>query len=390
MRHDTSLDERAATPKPPTGVTVSATNSPSEPGSHSDGQVQRGEPAPAAARSAMTRSARTEGALQIAIMLAIGGAAGAASFTHVHNVAASHGQGGWLAWADAIVLELMSIASGLEMRRRKRHHKSVRFPAVVLTCSVALSLGAQVVEAERSIIGWIAAALPAFGFLVMVKIALGHAGPLVRTDSGASVLNAHTVHGEPARGAPITLPRRRVSGSVVSDDTSHVPRSGPNYLLAGTAAPDTRPPPERMATAESPTAPVEPRRAGGPGRATPTSPEPTPLSRPSTSMAGHRRAAHRTTPVKVPATAATLLQWANTWTQMCADGDLVHGPINDDQRARSQYQLSARQLRNIRTAARNGALRHQAMRLDITLPADYDDNPPAPSAHRRTPSPIAA
>ncbi|MER7889419.1 DUF2637 domain-containing protein [Micromonospora sp. NPDC094482] len=61
-------------------------------------------------------------------MLAIGGAAGAASFTHVHNVAAAHGQPGWLAWADAIVLELMSIASGLELRRRKRAHTSTVFP----------------------------------------------------------------------------------------------------------------------------------------------------------------------------------------------------------------------------------------------------------------------
>ncbi|MFG1672911.1 DUF2637 domain-containing protein [Micromonospora sp. NPDC049282] len=107
------------------------------------------------------------------MMLAIGGAAGAASFTHVHNVAAAHGQPGWLAWADAIVLELMSIASGLELRRRKRTHTSTVFPATVLACAVTLSLAAQVVEAEPSIIGWIAAAVPALGFLVMVKIALG-------------------------------------------------------------------------------------------------------------------------------------------------------------------------------------------------------------------------
>ena len=107
-------------------------------------------------------------------MLTIGGAAGAASFTHVHNVAAAHGQPGWLAWADAFVLELMSIASGLELRRRKRVGIPTRFPAVVLGCAVTLSLAAQVVEAEPSAIGWIAAAVPALGFLVMVKIALGH------------------------------------------------------------------------------------------------------------------------------------------------------------------------------------------------------------------------
>jgi hypothetical protein len=117
-----------------------------------------------------------EGAAQVSIMLVIGLAAGAGSFTHVHDVAAAHGQQGWLAWADAVVLELMSIASGLELRRRKRAGTSVAFPAAVLAVAVVLSLGAQVIDAEQSPVGWIAAAIPALGFLVMVKIALSHAG----------------------------------------------------------------------------------------------------------------------------------------------------------------------------------------------------------------------
>nr|BFE63981.1 hypothetical protein GCM10020063_085070 [Dactylosporangium thailandense] len=119
-------------------------------------------------------------------MFVVAGAAGPASFTHVHNVASNHGQPGWLAWADAIVLELMSVASGLELRRRKRSGNTTTFPAVVLGCAVALSLAAQVVEAEASLIGWVAAAIPALGFLVMVKIALGHTTakpPDERTDA---------------------------------------------------------------------------------------------------------------------------------------------------------------------------------------------------------------
>jgi hypothetical protein len=74
-----------------------------------------------------------------------------------------------------VVLELMSIASGLEMRRRKRQQKPVLLPSAVLVCAVALSISAQVVEAERSVIGWIATAVPALGFLIMVKIALARA-----------------------------------------------------------------------------------------------------------------------------------------------------------------------------------------------------------------------
>jgi hypothetical protein len=133
------------------------------------------------------RAARVEGVVQVVIMLAIGAAAAAASFTHVHDVAEAHGQPGWLAWADAVVLELMSVAGGLELRRRKRLGAHLWFPAVVLIVAVVLSLGAQVVEAEPSVIGWLAAALPAVGFLAMVKIALGRAGPGPATTVPASV-----------------------------------------------------------------------------------------------------------------------------------------------------------------------------------------------------------
>lgn len=148
-------------------------------------------------------------------MLAIGTAAGAASFTHVHNVAASHGQPGWLAWADAIVLELMSIASGLELRRRRREHTSPRFPAVVLGCAVVLSLAAQVVEAEPSPIGWTAAAIPALGFLVMVKVALSHTtgGPSARDLTNPRSAQSPPTHPRSAaQQTQVSGPRRTGAG----------------------------------------------------------------------------------------------------------------------------------------------------------------------------------
>lgn len=81
---------------------------------------------------------------------------------------------------------MMSVASGLEIRRRKRVHGPVGFPVVVLGVAVSLSLSAQVVDAEASPIGWITAAIPALGFLVMVKIALAQT-PAVSSMSGAVV-----------------------------------------------------------------------------------------------------------------------------------------------------------------------------------------------------------
>jgi hypothetical protein len=135
-----------------------------------------------------SRGERAEGVVQVLILLTIATMAAAASFTHVHNVAAAHGQPGWLAWADAVVLELMSIATGLEIRRRHRTAQPAGFVLWILIGAVVLSLSAQVVEAERSIVGWLAAALPAGGFLALVKIVL------TRTPAGTVVLDpSHTV-----------------------------------------------------------------------------------------------------------------------------------------------------------------------------------------------------
>jgi hypothetical protein len=115
---------------------------------------------------------RFEGVVQVAIMLVIGGMAGAASFTHVHDVAVAHGQPDWIGWADAVVVELMSIALGLELRRRARSMRPTGFVLTALVTFIVVSLSAQVVEAEPSVIGWLAAALPALGFLVLAKVVL--------------------------------------------------------------------------------------------------------------------------------------------------------------------------------------------------------------------------
>lgn len=176
-------------------------------------------------------------------MLFIGGAAGAASFTHVHDVAAGHGQPGWLAWADAVVLELTSIAAGMELRRKRRAGTSVVFPATVLILAVMLSLAAQVVEAEASVIGWIAAALPALGFLAMVKIALGRADPVppnptiqpVRSEPGPALTAEASV---PDTRAPVpgTAAAVRDSTAAVRDSTAVVPAVADQR----TAVPDRR------------------------------------------------------------------------------------------------------------------------------------------------------
>ncbi len=111
-----------------------------------------------------------ESAARLLILLAIGGMAGAAAFTHVHDLTVAHGQPDWIGWANAVAIELMAIYLGLEIRARRRAGRKVGFVAVLLIGFALLSLAAQVAEAELSVWGWIVAAVPSLAFLAWSKL----------------------------------------------------------------------------------------------------------------------------------------------------------------------------------------------------------------------------
>jgi hypothetical protein len=128
----------------------------------------------------MNRTQRAESAVQILILLAIGGMAGAASFTHVHDWTmhnSPHGTGDWFGWANAVISELTPTAAGLEIRRRKRHHQPIAYPMAVLIAAATLSLSAQVAEAKSGPTGWLIAAVPALAFLALSKLVLSRTTP---------------------------------------------------------------------------------------------------------------------------------------------------------------------------------------------------------------------
>ena len=120
-----------------------------------------------------TRPERAEAITQVLILLIIAGMVGAASFTHVHDWTmrnAPPGTGSWFGWANAIISELTPTAAGIEIRRRKRQHRTAAYPMAVLIAAAALSLAAQVAQARPSITGWLLAAVPALSFLALTKL----------------------------------------------------------------------------------------------------------------------------------------------------------------------------------------------------------------------------
>lgn len=118
---------------------------------------------------------RAESGARLLIVLAIGGMAGAAAFTHVHDLTVAHGQPDWIGWANAVAVELMAIYLGLEIRARRRTGRPVGLVGVLLVAFALLSLAVQVAEAEPSVWGWILAAVPSLAFLALVKVVLSGA-----------------------------------------------------------------------------------------------------------------------------------------------------------------------------------------------------------------------
>ncbi|HET8662583.1 MAG TPA: hypothetical protein VFM55_26880 [Micromonosporaceae bacterium] len=139
------------------------------------------------------RSGRLEGLVEVVILLAVAAMAGAASFTHVHDWTMDNSPAGtsdWFGWANAMVSELIPLAAGLEARRRhRRYGHAGLYPIALIIGAVALSLTGQFSQAEPTLSGWLVAAVPALGFIALVKLVISR--PTSPTTTPTTVDNEH-------------------------------------------------------------------------------------------------------------------------------------------------------------------------------------------------------
>jgi peptidoglycan/LPS O-acetylase OafA/YrhL len=113
---------------------------------------------------------RVESVAGVAVTAVVAVIGVAAGFTHTHDAALGAGQSGWLAWADAVVIECLVIVAGYQMHRYRKAGQPVTFPATVLVVAFLVQMGAQVSGAPRTAAGWLFAAMPALGCLVVIKL----------------------------------------------------------------------------------------------------------------------------------------------------------------------------------------------------------------------------
>jgi hypothetical protein len=141
--------------------------------------VNQANIARAMARPARLSTAeRFEIAVLVLILLAVGLAAGAGSFTHVHDWTMHNSPpatGDWFGWANAVISELVPVASLLVMRRRKRAGQPVGYPMFLLITALALSITAQLAVAKPGVTGAVVSVIPALAFAALAKLILGKA-----------------------------------------------------------------------------------------------------------------------------------------------------------------------------------------------------------------------
>lgn len=145
------------------------------------------------------------------VTIALGGIGAAAGFTHTHDWALAHGQLGWLAWADAVVIEGMAVVAGFEVRRdHQAGRKGITLPQVVLVVAFLIQMTAQVAQAEPTPAGWLLAAMPALGFLTVVKLVMRRL-PAVPASNGPPPAQAATTDPRPATDPGTTVPTATIN-----------------------------------------------------------------------------------------------------------------------------------------------------------------------------------
>jgi len=99
----------------------------------------------------------------------------AASAQHAHDAFVQGGQVNptWLPWTLAGTPELVAVLATLEYRHRRKKwgdDADVRIAVAVIVGAALFLMGAQLVTAQRSPLGWVAAAWPALAFLVALAL----------------------------------------------------------------------------------------------------------------------------------------------------------------------------------------------------------------------------
>ncbi|MFY1687460.1 hypothetical protein [Plantactinospora sp. WMMB782] len=162
----------------------------------------------------MSRAERVETALLVVILLVVGVASFAVSYSHVAAWTMANLPAGTpdvYGYVNATITELVPLAALLEVRRRRRAGKGVGYPLALLFGAAGLSLAAQLAVAVQTPAGWLLSAVPMLAFTALTKLVLS-GKPAPARPAPASVPPVAT----PATARPHASPAAPVQVSAVA------------------------------------------------------------------------------------------------------------------------------------------------------------------------------
>jgi hypothetical protein len=159
------------------------------------------------------------------------------AFVHVHDVAVWAGQPDWASWLIAVSVELMALASTIEIRHRRRIHAGLGWPVATLLAGIGMSGAANLAAADPGAL-------------------TGNPGPWVRVMALWPVLAFGLVAGlkatRPDRHTPDRNPGRPTPGPTGPRTGQDRSPAGPDRAAppgdADTTGPATRPLPADLVT----------------------------------------------------------------------------------------------------------------------------------------------
>ncbi|MCF0093589.1 hypothetical protein [Micromonospora sp. MH99] len=170
---------------------------------------------------------RLEGLVLVLILIAVGGSAGAASFTHVHDWTMANSPAntpGWFGWANAVISELVPIAALLTIRRRRRTGAPIGYPMVLLLAAAGLSLAAQLAVAKPGPSGWLLSAVPALAFMALVKLVLA---PATTPTADTTPATPPAVDTPPTSEPVVDTPQATVPAAITAPAFTPIPAARP-------------------------------------------------------------------------------------------------------------------------------------------------------------------
>jgi hypothetical protein len=184
-----------------------------------------------------TRAERAESVVLVSILLVVGLAAGAASFTHVHDWTMTNSPAGtpdWFGWVNACISELVPVAALIETRRRRRAGKATGFPLALLVAAAGLSLSAQLAVAKPGVSGALLSAVPAIAFMALVKLIFSST-PATATAASTATAAEVTATAAPEVTATATSASTATTATAARPPATATP---PTAAQAATAAPE--------------------------------------------------------------------------------------------------------------------------------------------------------